>query len=216
MSYHSVDKLEPFLRTYGVIPIKYFYSGIKLHDGSVILFSLEEKIIPLFTSMFLHGGWLHLISNMLYLWIFGDNVEDRMGHFRYILFYILCGLAAAGAHIITNPESEIPTIGASGAIAGVLGGYMLLYPYARVIVVIPIFFFWDIIKLPALIVLGFWFVTQIFQGTLALAVESSATGGVAGGLISVDLFLECLRFTYLRRKAENQLTEICGGKDINI
>ncbi|MCX8057619.1 MAG: rhomboid family intramembrane serine protease [Ignavibacteria bacterium] len=173
------DKLEPFLKQYGVIPIKYFYSGIRLEDGSVILFSLEEKIIPLFTSMFLHGGWLHLISNMLYLWIFGDNVEDRMGHFRYILFYILCGLAAAGAHIITNPESDIPTIGASGAIAGVLGGYMLLYPYARVVVVIPILFFWDIIKLPALLVLGFWFVTQIFQGTLALAVESSATGGVA-------------------------------------
>lgn len=173
------DKLELFLRTYGVIPIKYFYSGIRFEDGSVILFSLEEKIIPLFTSMFLHGGWLHLISNMLYLWIFGDNVEDRMGHLRYIAFYLLCGLAAAGAHIITNPESEIPTIGASGAIAGVLGGYMLLYPYARVVVVIPIFFFWDIIKLPALIVLGFWFITQIFQGTLALAVESSATGGVA-------------------------------------
>lgn len=191
------DKLEPFLRTYGVIPIKYFYSGIKLDDGSVILFSMEEKLIPLFTSMFLHGGWLHLISNMLYLWIFGDNVEDRMGHFRYILFYILCGLAAAGAHIITNPESEIPTIGASGAIAGVLGGYMLLYPYARVVVVIPIFFFWDIIKLPALIVLGFWFITQIFQGTLALAVESSATGGVAWwahiggfvfGMFAVNIF----------------------------
>ncbi len=191
------DKLELFLRTYGVIPFKYFYSGIRLEDGSVILFSLEEKIIPLFTSMFLHGGWLHLISNMLYLWIFGDNVEDRMGHFRYIFFYVLCGLAAAAAHIITNPESEIPTIGASGAIAGVLGGYMLLYPYARVVVVIPIFFFWDIIKLPALIVLGFWFVTQIFQGTLALAVESSATGGVAWwahiggfvfGMLTIHLF----------------------------
>lgn len=191
------DKLEQFLRTYGVIPIKYFYSGIRLEDGSVILFSLDEKIIPLFTSMFLHGGWLHLISNMLYLWIFGDNVEDRMGHFRYILFYILCGLAAAGAHIVTNPESNIPTIGASGAIAGVLGGYVLLYPYARVVVVIPILFFWDIIKLPALIVLGFWFVTQIFQGTLALAVETSATGGVAWwahiggfvfGMIAVHIF----------------------------
>ncbi len=173
------DNLEPFIRKFAVIPIKYFYSGIRLNDGSVILFSLEERIIPLFTSMFLHGGWLHLIGNMLYLWIFGDNVEDRMGHFRYILFYLLCGLAAAGVHIITNPESDIPTVGASGAISGVLGAYMMLYPFARVIVVIPILFFWDVVKLPALIVLGFWFVTQIFQGTLALAIETTAKGGVA-------------------------------------
>ncbi len=191
------DKLELFLRTYGVIPIKYFYSGIRLDDGSILFFSLEEKIIPLFTSMFLHGGWLHLISNMLYLWIFGDNVEDRMGHGRYIFFYILCGLAAAGTHIITNPESEIPTIGASGAIAGILGAYMILYPNARVVVVIPILFFWDVMKLPALFVLSFWFVTQLFQGTLALAVETTATGGVAWwahiggfvfGMIAVNIF----------------------------
>jgi membrane associated rhomboid family serine protease len=191
------DHLESFVRTFGVIPVKYFYSGVRLEDGSVILFSLEEKIIPLFTSMFLHGGWFHLIGNMLYLWIFGDNVEDRMGHFRYILFYILCGLAAAGAHIITNPESNIPTIGASGAISGVLGAYLMLYPLARIIVVIPILFFWDVIKLPALIVLGFWFVTQIFQGTLALAIETTATGGVAWwahiggfvfGMIAVNIF----------------------------
>ncbi|MEJ5305347.1 MAG: rhomboid family intramembrane serine protease [Ignavibacteria bacterium] len=191
------DHLESFVRTFGVIPVKYFYSGVRLEDGSVILFSLEEKIIPLFTSMFLHGGWFHLIGNMLYLWIFGDNVEDRMGHFRYILFYILCGLAAAGAHIITNPESNIPTIGASGAISGVLGAYLMLYPLARIVVVIPILFFWDVIKLPALIVLGFWFVTQIFQGTLALAIETTATGGVAWwahiggfvfGMIAVNIF----------------------------
>lgn len=173
------DNLEPFIRKYAVIPIKYFYSGIRLEDGSVILFSLEERIIPLFTSMFLHGGWLHLIGNMLYLWIFGDNVEDRMGHFRYILFYLLCGLAAAGAHIITNPESDIPTVGASGAISGVLGAYLMLYPMARIIVIIPILFFWDVIKLPALIVLSFWFVTQLFQGTLSLAIETTAKGGVA-------------------------------------
>jgi membrane associated rhomboid family serine protease len=190
-------KLESFIRAFAVIPVKYFYSGIRLEDGSVILFSLEERIIPLFTSMFLHGGWLHLISNMLYLWIFGDNVEDRMGHFRYILFYLLCGLAAAFAHIVTNAKSDVPTIGASGAIAGVLGAYLMLYPFARVVVVIPILFFWDVIKLPALIVLGFWFVTQIFQGTLALAIETSATGGVAWwahiggfvfGMIAVNIF----------------------------
>lgn len=191
------DDLESFIKAFAIIPEKYFYSGIQYEDGTVVLFSMSERIIPLFTSMFLHGGWLHLFSNMLYLWIFGDNVEDRMGHFRYILFYILCGLIAAGAHIITNPDSEIPTIGASGAIAGVLGAYLLLYPFARVIVVIPILFFWDIIKLPALIVLGFWFVTQIFQGTLALAIQTSATGGVAwwahiggfvAGLLLINIF----------------------------
>ncbi len=173
------EELESFIRTFGVIPVKYFYEGIRFDDGSVLCFLMSERMIPLFTSMFLHGGWLHLISNMFYLWIFGDNVEDRMGYGRYFLFYLLCGLAAAGAHIITNSDSEIPTIGASGAIAGVLGGSMMLYPYAGVVVVIPILFFWDVMKLPALIVLGFWFITQLFQGTLALAVETTATGGVA-------------------------------------
>ena len=148
-------------------------------------------------SMFLHGGWLHLIGNMLYLWIFGDNVEDRMGHVRYFFFYLLCGLAAAGVHIVTNHESPVPTIGASGAIAGILGAYALLYPRARVVVLIPIIFIIDVIRLPALVVLGFWFVMQLFQGTLALSAESSATGGVAWwahiggfifGLIAINLF----------------------------
>lgn len=191
------DQLEFFIHQFGVIPFKYFYSEAITIDGSVVQFSMSERIIPLFTSMFLHGGWMHLIGNMLYLFIFGDNVEDRMGHFRYIVFYILCGLAGSFAHIITNPESTIPTIGASGAISGVLGAYLLLYPTARIIVIIPILFFWDIIKLPALIVLGFWFVTQLFQGTLALAVETTASGGVAWwahiggfafGMIAINIF----------------------------
>lgn len=192
------DNLESFIKAFAVIPAKYFYSGIRYEDGTVVLFSMSERIIPLFSSMFLHGGWLHLFSNMLYLWIFGDNVEDRMGHFRYILFYILCGLVAAGTHIITNPESEIPTIGASGAIAGVLGAYLVLYPFARVVVVIPILFFWDIIKLPALVVLGFWFIIQIFQGTLALAIQTTATGGVAwwahiGGFVAGLFFINIFK-----------------------
>jgi len=191
------EELQNLFNEYGIIPLKYFYEGIENVDGTVIYFSTYERIIPIFTSMFLHGGWLHLISNMLYLWIFGDNVEDRMGHFRYLVFYILCGVAAAFAHIITNQNSEIPTIGASGAIAGVLGGYLILYPFARIIVIFPIFFFLQLLKLPALLVLGFWFITQIFQGTLSLNVESSASGGVAWwahiggfifGLIAINFF----------------------------
>ncbi|MEG8948004.1 rhomboid family intramembrane serine protease [Rosettibacter firmus] len=171
--------LQLFIEQYGVIPVRYFYQGMQLETGEIIYFSDFSRIFPLFTSMFLHGGWVHLFGNMLYLWIFGDNVEDRMGHFRYLIFYILCGLAASFSHIIMNPESSIPTIGASGAIAGVLGAYMFLYPDAKVVVLLPIFIFFDIIQLPALFVLGLWFVMQLFQGTLALSVESSATGGVA-------------------------------------
>ncbi|MCX8010918.1 MAG: rhomboid family intramembrane serine protease [Ignavibacteria bacterium] len=171
--------LDEFIKNFGVIPVKYFYEGFRLEDGAVVYFSLGERIIPLFSSMFLHGGWLHLGSNMLYLWIFGDNVEDRLGHFRYFVFYILCGLAASAAHIITNSESTIPTIGASGAIAGILGAYVILYPSAKVVVLIPIIIFMDVIQLPAFLVLGFWFITQLFQGTLALGAESTATGGVA-------------------------------------
>lgn len=173
------EDLQGFIEQFGVIPAKYFYQGMLLETGDVIYFSDSGRVLPLFSSIFLHGGWLHLFGNMLYLWIFGDNVEDRMGHFRYLIFYILCGLAASFSHIMMNPDSTIPTIGASGAIAGVLGAYMFLYPNANVIVLLPIFIFFDIIKLPALVVLGFWFVMQLFQGTLALSVESSATGGVA-------------------------------------
>lgn len=171
--------LQVFIEQFGVIPIKYFYEGIQLSTGEVIYFSGYSRIIPLFSSIFLHGGWFHLFGNMLYLWIFGDNVEDRMGHFRYLIFYILCGLSASITHIIMNSESSVPTIGASGAIAGVLGAYMFLYPNAKVIVLLPIFIFFEVIQLPALFVLGLWFVMQLFQGTLALSVESSATGGVA-------------------------------------
>ncbi len=171
--------LQNFIEKYGVIPIKYFYEGIKFDTGEVVYFSDYSRIYPLFVSMFLHGGWIHLLGNMLYLWIFGDNVEDRMGHFRYLVFYLLCGLAASFSHILMNPDSYIPTIGASGAIAGVLGAYMFLYPNAKVVVLLPIFIFFDIIQLPAMLVLGLWFVMQLFQGTLALSIQSSATGGVA-------------------------------------
>ncbi len=129
-----------------------------------------------FTSMFMHGGWLHLGGNMLYLWIFGDNIEDTLGHGLYLIFYLACGVAADVAHILSAPSSTVPTLGASGAIAGVLGAYLLLYPQARVQTLIFLFRFIRVVSLSALWVLGFWFVLQLFTGVLSLGGEG---GGVA-------------------------------------
>jgi len=131
--------------------------------------------------MFLHGGAFHLFSNMLALWIFGDNVEDRMGHVRYLLFYLLCGIAAALTHVYLNPTSPIPTVGASGAISGVLAAYFILFPNASVYTLIPLFFFWiEVVRIPAVIYLGFWFLSQLFNGVFALSVDTlQASGGVA-------------------------------------
>lgn len=141
----------------------------------------DMAVIPpaatLFTSMFLHGGWMHLIGNMLYLWIFGNNVEDAMGHVRFVIFYVLCGLIAGLAHALPNATSDIPTLGASGAIAGVLGAYLVLYPHARVLVFVPFGFLSRALYLPASIVLGLWFVLQI----VSTAFEQQGGGGVAWG-----------------------------------
>ena len=131
----------------------------------------------IFTSMFMHGGWAHLLGNMLYLWIFGDNVEDRLGSFNYLLFYLAGGVAASLAHILTNPGSQIPTVGASGAIAAVLGAYLVLYPRSRVLTFIPLGFFMRLTLVPASIVLGLWFVLQLFNGVVSLG--GPDMGGVA-------------------------------------
>jgi membrane associated rhomboid family serine protease len=139
--------------------------------------SFSATVAPFFTSMFLHGGWLHLIGNMWFLWIFGDNVEDTLGSFRYLLFYLACGVCAAAVQLLFQPASPTPTLGASGAIAGVLGAYAVLFPSARVVTLVPIFFFLQIMELPALVVLGLWFVLQLFSGSFALA--SAASGGTA-------------------------------------
>lgn len=139
--------------------------------------ALIPSSLTLLTSMFLHGGWMHLIGNMLYLWIFGNNIEDAMGHGRFIIFYLLCGVIAALAHAIPNAGSAVPMIGASGAISGVLGAYLLLYPHARVLVLLPLGFFSQLIRLPAVLVLGFWFVLQLISS----AISTSKTGGVAWG-----------------------------------
>ncbi len=133
--------------------------------------------LTIFTSMFLHGGWIHLLGNMWYLWIFGDNVEDAMGHAGFLGFYLVGGVASALLHTFFNAGSPVPTVGASGAIACVLGAYLVLYPRARVVTLVPIVFFFQIVPLPAMLVLGLWFVIQFFSGTLAIGAH--AAGGVA-------------------------------------
>ena len=161
--------IENALFNVAFIPVRFWYAP--LHP---------LNITSMFVSMFLHGGWLHLGGNMLYLWIFGDNIEDRLGHFRYLLFYLLCGFGATMSHAFFNPTSRVPAIGASGAIAGVLGAYLILFPRARVTTLIPIFFFITIRELPAVFILGLWFVLQLFSGVGSLsAAGQEQAGGTA-------------------------------------
>jgi len=165
---------------FGVIPAV-LLDKVQLPPGLSVL-PAELTVI---TSMFLHGGFMHLAGNMLYLWIFGNNVEDSMGHSRFVFFYLLCGMAAVAGQALQNPGSEIPMIGASGAISGILGAYLLLYPHARVLVLVPLGFFTQLVRLPAGWVLGFWFLVQIISS----AFTSSEGGGVAwfahlGGFIA--------------------------------
>ncbi len=158
--------LEKLLFTYGLIPKKYF------------LVSHLNRYTPFFTAMFLHGGWIHVLGNMWYLWIFGDNVEDAMGHRRFLLFYILCGITAGLTHIYTHPSSSLPTIGASGAVSGVMGGYFVLFPHARITTLLPVFFFITIVQIPAVFFLFFWFMMQFFNGAFSV-VSPHAFSGVA-------------------------------------
>ncbi len=168
LSQPNPPALVAFLNLWSLVPAK--------------LAAAPERLWPtLFTAMFLHGGWLHLIGNMLYLWIFGGHVEDRMGHRRYFVFYLLCGLLAALGQIALNPESPVPMVGASGAIAGVLGAYFLLYPKARITTLVPIWIFLRVMDVPAILFLGFWFVIQALQGWGALAAAGKA-GAAAGGI----------------------------------
>ena len=161
--------LERALFNVAFIPARFWIPGYLL-----------PNLITMFISMFLHGGLLHIASNMLYLWIFGDNIEDRLGHGRYLIFYLLCGFGATLSHAFFNPTSRVPAIGASGAIAGVLGAYLILFPRAQVTTLIPIFFFITIRELPAVIILGLWFVLQLFSGVGSLSVAGAEqAGGVA-------------------------------------
>ena len=156
--------------------------------------------LPLLSSMFLHGGWLHVIGNLWTLLIFGDNVEDRMGRLRFLLFYLLCGIVAGAVHVYFNAASDVPTIGASGAIAGVMGAYLLLYPHGKVITLVPLLFYPLFVELPAFVFLGLWFLSQVLSGTLAVTAPGDA-GGIAflahvGGFVAGVL----LHRPFLRRR----------------
>jgi membrane associated rhomboid family serine protease len=162
----------------------------------------KSWLASLFVSMFLHGGWLHIAGNLLFLWIFGNNIEDRLGHVRYLLFYVAGGLAAAALQVAIGPDSTIPNVGASGAIAAVLGAYLFLYPQARVLTAV-FFFFITMVELPAIVVLGLWFVLQFLNGVGGLGAE--VNGGVAywahvGGFV----FGFAIALVFLRRRASRR------------
>ena len=156
---------------------------------------LVAVLLPALTSMFLHGSWMHVIGNMWFLWIFGDNIEDHLGHFKYLVFYLASGIGAAVAQVILNPHSRVPTVGASGAIAGVLGAYFVLYPRARVLIWFPIMF---LFYLPAWVTLGYWFAMQFLSGAAtSMAASSDTTGGVAfwahvGGFVAGIVLIKIL------------------------
>jgi hypothetical protein len=163
------DAVTDFIYAYSVIPYRFLH----LYASTPV-----ELLTPL-SAMFLHGGWLHVIGNMLFLYIFGDNVEDILGHGRYVAFYLLCGVASFLAQILLQSNSMVPNVGASGAIAGVLGAYILLFPRARVVTLLPIFIFFTVVEIPAYIFLGIWFLIQFFSGALALGRTDALSGGVA-------------------------------------
>jgi len=163
-----------------------FLYQVSLGHGELRVFMASFAVIPagfwwptLFTSQFLHAGWMHIIWNMVYLWIFGDNVEDRLGHVRYLIFYLGAGAAAGLLQVLFNPFSGIPMVGASGAIAGVMGAYFVLYPQSRVLTAVFIVIFFDLVEIPAVFFLGIWFLMQLLSGVGSLGVDNSAGGGTA-------------------------------------
>jgi len=176
---------QRFFFQWGAIPYQITHGEV-IHALPVIPLPLT-----LFSSMFLHGGFLHLFGNMLYLWIFGNNIEDTLGHFRFLLFYLVCGLSAGTAQVLSDPNSTIPMIGASGAIGGILGAYLLLFPNARILTLIFIFIFIKMVRIPALIVLGFWFFIQLLSvggGAISNVAFFAHIGGFLAGLVLVKLF----------------------------
>ena len=181
-------ELNQFLYVYGVVPGNF-------------------HLATLVTSMFLHGSWSHIIGNMLYLWIFGDNVEDRCGHGRFVVFYLLCGFAAGFGQILMNPGSMVPTIGASGAIAGVMGAYFVLYPHSRVLTFIP-FPLFDVVEVPAIFLLGFWFLMQLFNAGAVAAAAGTGGGGVAFAAHVVGFVVGLLAIFLFRKREPRQQWEM--------
>lgn len=180
--------LNHFVRLYGIVPARF-------------------EFFTLLTSMFLHGGWLHLIGNMWFLWIYGDNVEDILGRLRYLVFYLLCGVAAGLTHVLTNAGSPVPTIGASGAVAGVMGAYLVKFPHSRIVTLIPIFLLLTTVEIPAVLILAYWFLIQVLSGMAAAGQMASAQGGVAwfahvGGFVAGMVLIALMRTEerYRRRR----------------
>lgn len=168
--------LNAFIAEWALSPARFLAAPFSTHE-----------LLTVVTSMFLHGGWLHVLGNMLYLWIFGNNIEDRLGHSTFLVFYLAAGAAGALAHVAASGAIDVPTVGASGAIAGVLGAYLVLYPGAAIVTLIPIFFFIEVARVPAFLVIGFWFLLQLGSGVASLG--SVASGGTAwfahiGGFIA--------------------------------
>ena len=194
-------ELELLVARFGLVP--HNVTAALRGDGGL----LQGVLIPGFTSLFLHGGWLHLIGNMWFLHIFGDNVEDRLRHVPFLAFYLACGLAASLLHYAINPQSPMPTIGASGAIAGVLGAYIVSWPGARIVTLLPLFYLITFVELPAFLVLGMWFIIQFFGGVGSIGAQL-AGGGVAywahiGGFIAGAALMKLLstrRPSWTRRR----------------
>jgi hypothetical protein len=179
--------LKEFLYLYGIVPLRYSNPELSAH------FTGFQQYLPFLSSMFLHGGILHILMNMWFLYIFGDNIEDRLGHIRYFAFYLFCGVAAGLVHLFTNWSSNIPTIGASGAISGVMGAYLLLYPRSKILTLIPIFFFFQFVEIPAFIFLGFWLLLQLLSAGLTPRNVGGIAfwahiGGFVAGLIFIKIF----------------------------
>jgi membrane associated rhomboid family serine protease len=192
---------EAMIQALGVMPAALF--GKRTLSPELMQVPAALTVV---TSMFLHGGWMHLIGNMLYLWIFGNNVEDAMGHGRFVVFYLLCGAAAVLAQALPVPDSTIPMIGASGAISGVLGAYLLLYPHARVLVLIPLGYFSRVVYLPAMVVLGLWFLLQFLSILLTDPNQPGvAFGAHAGGFVAGMLLIPLFKRREIRLLHPRQL-----------
>jgi len=193
--------LNAFIGEFGVVP-SYFTHALEGNAHA----SLAAGLLSILTSMFLHGSWLHIIGNMWALYIFGDNIEDRLGHGTYLAFYLICGFVASFTHILLNLGSNVPSVGASGAIAGVMGAYFVLYPRSRVLTIVPLIVFFTFWWLPAWIVLGYWFVVQFFSGAAtSIAYTNQSTGGVAfwahvGGFVAGILLIKI----FPQRKGRNR------------
>jgi membrane associated rhomboid family serine protease len=186
-------QLNDFFYKFGLVPSN--FSNFTQDD---ILSFRIFMVFPFFTNMFLHGGWIHFLANMWTLVIFGDNVENRMGSLKYLLFYILCGIIASATHFALNMGSPVPAIGASGAIAGVMAAYMFLFPFAKVVLFVPVFFIPLFFNISAFIFIGFWFLIQLWNGGLMLSASAKSTGiafwahigGFVAGMIFFKLFLK--------------------------